>query len=175
MNRLALRVLVVLQISSLGCAQVMASRQAAPLDRGFLQPGAERGRIVATLGAPAVTDESPDRSRLTETYNYTDGGGANSKGAKAARILLYTAGDIFTAFLSQIIWMPMEMVLDGTDYSTTVEYRRRRTDHRWVAARVTETELEGDKRTTVLEEERVVFVPPVVAAPPPARAALRRA
>ena len=50
-------------------------------------------------------------------------------------------GDFFTAFLSQALWIPTETALDGTEYSTTVDYERER--GRWVATSVEERRTDG--------------------------------
>lgn len=132
-----------------GCAQWMAIKQHGPLDRSILQPGAERNHIAATLGAPTVTNDGPN-GMLVDTYTYKDGGDRNQPIVRVGRVLLYTAGDVFTLFLSQLIWMPAELLLDGTDYNAFVEYQRS-ADGRWIAARVTERKTEGDHATTMRE------------------------
>jgi hypothetical protein len=86
-----------------GCAQVMVSKQPGPLDRTAVQPGAERSAVIATLGPPTVSEQEPGGSTLKDTYSYKDGGKINSWGGKAGRILIYTAGDVFTAFLAQVL------------------------------------------------------------------------
>jgi hypothetical protein len=90
-----------------GCAQVMAIRQPSPLDRNLLAVGADRA----------------DGGR-TEIYKYVDGGTKNSWWSKTGRVLIYTAGDVFTACLDQIIWMPLELAFRGTEYASTVGYDR---------------------------------------------------
>ena len=56
----------------------------------MLASNAERGAVIAELGAPVATDDGGDR--LTDTYSYTDAGKVNSLAGKSVRILLYTAG-----------------------------------------------------------------------------------
>ena len=130
-----------------GCAQVMAARQPGPIDRSVLTANAERGAVIAALGSPATTDKEGER--LSDTYKYTDGGKVNGALGKSVRILLYSAGDFFTAFLSQVIWMPAELVMNGTDYSADVEYARD-AQGSWVASRIVERKLEGDRKVAVL-------------------------
>lgn len=156
------RALVLLLVAQLGCAQLMVVRQAPPLDRSTLELGAARGLIAATLGAPTASEEDPSGGQLTDTYVYTDGGKVNTWWGKAGRILLYSAGDFFTLFLTQILWMPAEIELaGGTDYKATVGYERRPADQRWVAAKIVETKRHGGEVTMTIEK-----LPQVAAAPP---------
>jgi S1-C subfamily serine protease len=166
-------ILALVAAAGMACAQVMAIRQPSRLDRKVLQPGAERAVIVGTLGAPRATEEGLDGLRMTDTYTYTDGGKRNHWGAKAGRIVLYTAGDVFTIFLTQILWIPSEMLLDGTEYSATVEYERRPSDGRWVTLRATETKLGGDRKSTVISNpDAVSSAPPEIEEPTPVSSAV---
>ena len=124
-----------------GCAQAMAIMQPGPVDRSVLQTGVPRRAVLAYLGAPVGTDERPSQGVLVDTYKYTDGGKINSTGGKAARSIVYTIGDFSFLFLTQIVWIPIEICLDGTDYTATVEYRRSSSDGRWVARKVEEVRL----------------------------------
>lgn len=153
-----------------GCAQVMAYRQPPPLDRDFLQPGVERPVVAGRLGEPTSSEEHPGEGTLTESYSYADGGVVNGWGGKTGRIILYTAGDVFTLFLSQVLWMPAELLMDGTDYYTTVDYERRPIDDHWVAARIVERDTDG-KETFArgeLPASSVALQPTEEAAPPAA-------
>ena len=132
-------------LTGTGCAQVMAAQQPPPLDREFLQPGVERPVVTSALGAPTTVDRSEGQEQLTESYSYVDGGAVNHWLGKTARILLYTGGDVFTLFLSQVIWIPAELLLDGTEYQATVDYERRASDGRWVAAQIVERDKEGEE------------------------------
>ena len=126
-----------------GCAQFMAARQPKNLHvENVLQPGVDRAVVIGTLGAPVTTDSAVE-GRLTDVYKYVDGRSANSWGGKSARILLYTAGDVFTAFLSQIIWMPIEVALGGKDYSAAVDFQRGLQENRWTVRSWTETDTKG--------------------------------
>jgi hypothetical protein len=141
--RLLLTIGMVPSLCSIGCAQVIAFRQPRPLDRSVLHEGAERDLIVATLGYPVAQDRPPGTTppRLRETYVYTDGGTVNSAGGKTARIVLYTVGDLFTVFLTQIIWLPAELLCEGTQYHASVEYHRRPMDQTWVVQWLRERKL----------------------------------
>jgi len=62
---------------------------------------------------------------LTDNYKYVDGGGKNNGGSKTARVILYTAGDLFTIWLDQILTIPLEKFsFAGTDHSVTVDYTK---------------------------------------------------
>ncbi len=61
---------------------------------------------------------------LRDTYNYVDGGGWNARPGKALRLVVYTVGEVFTIFLTQLLWMPLEVALRGPRYSAIVDYRR---------------------------------------------------
>jgi len=143
-----LTAIVVLVFES-GCAQVMAYKQPAPIDRDLLIEGADRGAVIGALGSPVVTDEI-DESR-SDTYSYTAGGMLNSTAGKSIRILLYTAGDVFTLFLSQVLWIPAELLLDGTKYTATVDYKKNGS-RRWSAQRMVEQEIDGDSEMVVVFE-----------------------
>lgn len=106
-----------------GCAQVMAIRQAGPMDRNLLAVGADRTVVIGVLGAPVTTEDRGNGGRV-EVYKYVDGGAKNAWWSKTGRVVVYTAGDVFTAWLDQIIWMPLELAFRGTEYASTVGYDR---------------------------------------------------
>lgn len=167
--------LALLLLTQVGCAQYMAFTQKGRLDRRVLQPGSERMQIVGKLGAPKMTNEEPGPV-LVDTYNYTDGGQRNRSGWRAARIVLYTAGDFFTLFLSQLLFMPSELLLKGSDYMAVVEYEPG-AGETWVAGRITETKLSGKSEVTVQErpgfaEERAAALAAAKAAEEAASAAV---
>jgi hypothetical protein len=73
-----------------GCAQVIAIRQPAPLDRTLLAVGTDRTVVIGVLGAPVSADDRADGGR-TEVYKYVDGGTKNSWWSKTGRVVVYTA------------------------------------------------------------------------------------
>lgn len=97
--------LVLLSLFCTSCAQVMAARQPSQFDPEP-GPGLERNVVRAMIGHPVSTDEGDIEA--TDSFNYTDGGSRNHWGWKTLRVVGYTAGDLFTLFLSQLIWMPLE-------------------------------------------------------------------
>ncbi len=115
-------VLLLCALGQAGCAQMMAACKPGPVDRSSLELGAHRSEIMAALGAGRGRVPKGAVTR-TEHYTYTDGGAKNTVPSKLARIVLYTAGDVFTLFLSQILFMPMETLIQGTRYRTTVDYQ----------------------------------------------------
>lgn len=124
-----------------GCAQVMAVKQPKPFTPTSAVIGAKRAAIIGELGQPANSEEHG--KGLTDTYKYVDGGKKNSGGSKAARVILYTAGDLFTLWLDQIVWMPTEMLgFRGTDHVLTVDYVREEGEP-WRATGVEDKALKG--------------------------------
>lgn len=128
-----------------GCAQVMAIRQQPPLDRGAVQAGVDRSMIIGVIGSPLGSDENDDGT-LVEVYKFADGGRKNAFGSKAARVVLYTAGDVFTLFLSQVVWMPMELAFEPTTYTADVVYAKN-DDGRWIAQSVREINAHNQEVT----------------------------
>jgi hypothetical protein len=110
-------------VGGTGCAQTMVGCSPSPLDRSVLEVGAHRSDVVAALGSGRGRFKEGSVTR-TENYDYIDGGAKNSVPSKIGRILLYTAGDVFTLFISQILFMPIETVaFAGTQYRTNVDYQ----------------------------------------------------
>jgi len=72
--------------------------------------------------------------------------------------LLYSAGDLFTAFLDQVIWMPMELAFRPTEYSADVTYEK--PDHRWVVREIRELDVADRKlvREVTAPDRRLVRV-----------------
>lgn len=119
-------------VSGTGCAQIMAGCKHGPVDRTVLARGAHRATITDELGDGRGRLKKGAVTR-TERYYYVDGGKKNTTWARTGRILLYTVGDVATVFLSQILFMPIETVLRGTQYRTRVDYQLY-TDGTWRVA-----------------------------------------
>jgi len=106
-----------------GCAQVMCVKQPKPFTPNTLQVGTSRVVVLGELGHPLGTEEQ--NGKMTETFVFVDGGGANLIGWKIARLIGYTVGDLCTLWLDQLIWIPLEeFALDGTTYRAIVEYEK---------------------------------------------------
>jgi hypothetical protein len=126
-----------------GCAQYMAIKQPPPFKPACLDPGVKRINVIAELGQPVNAETNTNN--LTEAYKYVDGGGKNSGTSKTVRVVLYTAGDIFTLFLDQIIWIPSEKFgFAGTDHSVIIEYTNA-PDGSWHAASIENNEIKNHK------------------------------
>src|SRR5437016_3924712 len=105
-STLIMATMILVAVFMSGCAQVMAFKQPKPYAPTSLASGAKRLDVIAELGQPASSEEHS--GLLTDSYRYVDGGSKNNGGSKTTRIILYTAGDLFTIFLDQVIWMPTE-------------------------------------------------------------------
>jgi hypothetical protein len=94
-------------------------------------PGAVADAFEGTSDPPPGTPAELSEEVVTDSYYFEDGGQRNHGGSKAARILRYTAGDVFTLFLDQVIWMPVElMAFEESKHHAEVDYRRG-DDGRW--------------------------------------------
>jgi hypothetical protein len=124
-----------------GCAQNMCINEPKPFTPASTVVGARRIAIIGELGQPLVTE--PHGTNLVDTYKYVDGGAKNSGESKTARVVLYTAGDIFTCFFDQIIWIPSEKYgFAGTDHVVIVDYAKS-DDDLWHATKIDNQELTG--------------------------------
>lgn len=121
-----------------GCAQFKAMDQPKPFKPTATVVGAKRVNVAGELGNPINSEES--NGHLVDNYKYVDGGGKNSAGSKICRVVLYTAGDLFTLFLDQIITWPAETYgFAGTPHLVTVEYEKGN-DGFWHVTEVTDVE-----------------------------------
>jgi len=131
-----------------GCAQYMAIKQPSPFTPTSTVVGAKRMAIIGELGQPTMSE--PHGTNLVDTYKYVDGGGKNNGGSKTTRVILYTAGDLFTLWLDQIIWMPTEKFgFAGTDHVVVVDYAKSG-DDLWHATTIDNKALAG--RSTKKED-----------------------
>lgn len=113
-----------------GCAQVMCINNPAPFEPTTLSVGNNRTTVLSEMGQPAGSDQR--ENKMTETYVYKDGGGANMWGWKVLRIVGYTVGDLATLWIDQVVWMPLEAyAFNGEKYSVTAEYERQKDDGPW--------------------------------------------
>lgn len=124
-----------------GCAQTMAIEQPGPLTcrPSVLQMGVERTAVVGCLGSP--TETVAGVGTLNDSFVYRDGRGRNATWSKVGRVFLYTAGDLFTLFLSQVIFMPTEhLLLKASEYRASVDYEPDG-EGMWRVNHVTESEV----------------------------------
>ena len=114
---------IVIMLLATGCAQYMAIQQPSDIRTNRVRLGVDRLVVVHAYG-PADSSEELDDGSLREFYSYQDGRVINRPGMKALRIILYTAGDVFTLFLSQVIWIPIELFLEGNEDTVVVTYEK---------------------------------------------------
>jgi hypothetical protein len=106
-----------------GCAQYTAIKQPVPFRPTATVVGAKRVTVAGELGSPVSSEE--ETNHLLETYKYVDGGAKNNGASKTGRVILYSAGDLFTIFLDQILTWPAETYgFAGTTHIVTIEYSR---------------------------------------------------
>lgn len=104
-----------------GCAQYTAMNQPKPFKPTDTVVGADRATVTCELGAPLYSAERTNR--LTETYKYYAGSSWNNSAGKTTRVVVYTAGDLFTVFLDQLLTWPFEAyTFAGTEHIVTVQY-----------------------------------------------------
>jgi len=99
----------------LGCATYVALKQPGPVPDEGIYLGMHRSDVAGNLGVIGSSyDEPADFVRVR--YKYLDGAHEASKG----RVVLYLAGDVFTLFLTEIIFWPIELAV-ASDYQRTAE------------------------------------------------------
>lgn len=100
-----------------GCSIYKAATAPPPLALENVFVGANRVNIIGTLGVPKSSETKAD-TRI-DVHEFVDG----SPSASKLRIILYIAGDLYTACLSELIFWPMELGLgQGTDGRAVVSY-----------------------------------------------------
>lgn len=100
-----------------GCSIYEAAHAPSPVDYKKVEVNTTRTEAIAILGFPKLTDS--EGGKKTDTFEFRDGLHTASKG----RIILYIAGDIFTAGLAELIFWPLEVnAFDGKLCKGTVSY-----------------------------------------------------
>lgn len=87
----------------LGCATYTAVKIPGPVADETVALGAHRRDVEGALGT-SPESEYRDGDGITARYRYQDGPPEASKG----RVVLYLAGDVFTLFLSELVFWPIE-------------------------------------------------------------------
>jgi len=100
-----------------GCSVVMAIKQPDYKDLNVLSRGVSRGRVIAELGTPLLTEEK--EGKKTDIFSFKQGYG---KGNKAARAFFHAAADVWTLFLWEIIGTPTEAIANGRKIKVEVAY-----------------------------------------------------
>lgn len=119
LNALCRRVVSVLLLPLFtGCATYTAVKIPGPVADDKITIGEHRSAVELALRAPIV-NEYQDASGTTARYQYKNGPHEASKG----RVVLYIAADVFTAFLSELIFWPIEAYASKqTERIATAQY-----------------------------------------------------
>lgn len=104
-------------LASAGCAAMKATQQPSKRDLSVLTQGVPRTHVIAELGSPVHTGQR--NGDTVDVYSFTQG---YSKTTKAARALVHGAADVFTLGLWEVVGIPTEMLIDGTDVQVEVQY-----------------------------------------------------
>ena len=100
-----------------GCSVYEAAHAPPSVEYKHVRFGETRAETIAHLGLPKMSEKKGDEQ--TDYFEFFDGYHPASK----ARIILYVAGDVFTACLAEVIWWPLEMaVFEGKLCRGTVKY-----------------------------------------------------
>jgi hypothetical protein len=101
-----------------GCATYTAVKIPGPVADESIELGQHRSDVELTLKG-ATSSEYREGDGTTAIYRYKDGPPQASKG----RVVLYIAGDVFTVFLSELIFWPIEAYASGrTDRVAAASY-----------------------------------------------------
>jgi hypothetical protein len=117
-----MKIKLIISVTSLslfigGCSIYEAVHAPEPVEYKQLKVGFPRDQVIALLGYPKMTEQKENLK--TDSFEFVDGYNAASK----SRIILYLAGDFFTAGLAEIIFWPMEAnALDGKQCRGIVTY-----------------------------------------------------
>ena len=112
-----LMVLLLTGVFAQGCSIYKAATAPPPVEVERVRVGSDRTDVISVFGTPKLT-EVTDGQR-TDMFEFTSGYNQASK----SRILLYIAGDFFTAGLSELIFWPLELaVLNGTEGRAVATY-----------------------------------------------------
>ena len=101
-----LAIAVALAVSQ-GCSIGKALSGPPPIEMEKVVVGETRNNIINVIGIPKSTESRID-SKI-DMHEFIDGFSGGSK----VRVILYIAGDVFTAGLSELIFWPIELIADG--------------------------------------------------------------
>lgn len=144
-----------------GCATVTAVRIPGPVPDDLIELGDYRADVEIALQT-SVQNEYAEATGTTVRYLYKSGPHQGSK----ARVILYIAGDIFTLFLTEFIFWPIEAYASNqTTRVATAHY-----DQNNVLIGFFVNRGAGDRQQLIAlgkhPEPLTEVVPPVVSAPP---------
>ena len=100
-----------------GCSVYMAANQPEQKNISVVAQGIPRSAVIAELGAPLHSEQSPD-SR-TDIFKFHEG---SSMGAKVGRAVFHTVADVFTIGLWEVVGTPTEALIKGDQVIVTVTY-----------------------------------------------------
>jgi hypothetical protein len=117
MKLTTLMVLILTGVFAQGCSIYKTATTPPPVEVERVRVGADRTDVISVFGTPKLR-EVTDGQR-TDMFEFTSGYNQASK----SRILLYIAGDVFTAGLSELVFWPLELAfLDGTEGRAVATY-----------------------------------------------------
>ena len=98
---------MVFVLTQTGCATRVAMSMPGPSKDKDVQVGMHRQEVESLLGVGAVS-QYDDNGHTSVRYEYADGPPQATK----LRSLIYVGADVFTIFLSEIIFWPIELYAD---------------------------------------------------------------
>ena len=114
--RLAILVTVV---ATTACSSVMAIRQPGKKDLDVLQENVPRAVVVAELGEPKRSTRDL-QGHLVDYFGFSQG---YSKTNKYGRAIAHLVADAATMGAWEVVGVPVEYVVDGTEMTAVVVYR----------------------------------------------------
>ena len=131
LRRLAVSSFAIAVVAQLGCATYTAVKMPGPVADESIALGEHRSDVERILNASS-SNSYQDGDGATAIYRYKDGPPQAAKG----RVVLYIAGDVFTVFLSELIFWPIEAYASGrTDRVATASYDHDNVLLRWAVDR----------------------------------------
>lgn len=115
--RLTLLLAGPLLLASSGCAAIKATEQPNKKNFNVLARGTPRTHVIAEFGAPTWSDERP--GAVTDVFAFRQG---YTKEVKAGRALFHGAADVATIGLWEVVGIPAETLIDGTEVQVSIAY-----------------------------------------------------
>ena len=105
-RRLATLMLVSLMLVQTACSVAAVLKQPPPKDLSGIGLGTTRQELIDRLGIPKISDTDP-QGRKQDMFEFQSGLHQASK----LRAILYTAADVFTLCLAELILWPLELTV----------------------------------------------------------------
>lgn len=131
-----------------GCASVAAMNMPGPTNDEAVKVGMHRSEVEGYLGVGPAS-EYDDEDKVVTRYEYSDG----PSGASKVRVLVYVAADIFTVFLSELIFWPIESYATEQVERVATAHFAKNTLVAWNIARGDGEQLSSDKVDDVSASE----------------------